>query len=85
MNNLTLGQWDQIVYLLLGAGSVVGIGYMIARRKLTTSRFFRFLGILLIGTTCSIVPMGLFSVIVGFPAVFLSAVLVSCFLDREGK
>ena len=83
MNDLTLATWDQVVYFLLLVGSVIFSTYLIVKRKLTGSRFYRFLGILLIGISCSMVPMGLFGVIVGFPSVFLASVLVSCFLDNE--
>lgn len=83
MNDLTMGQWDQVLFYLFALGCPVFLGYLIAKHKLNRSRFLRFLGVLLIGTTCSLVPAGLLSVMFGFPAVLLASILVSCFLDKE--
>ena len=63
--------------------SLCFIIYLISKKKLSKSRFFRFLGILFIGIACSLIPMGPLSVIFGFPAVLLNSILIACFLDKD--
>lgn len=85
MDSLTTGDFLTAITLFLGMEAVIGFVYMLVKKHLTKSRFFRFLGILAIGTACSIIPWGLASIVFGFPAVFIASVFVSCLLDRETK
>jgi len=62
---------------------VLFLFYLLAKKKLTKSRFFRFLGILGLGISSSFMPFGLFGVMMGFPSVFICSILVSLLLDKE--
>ena len=54
------------------------------KKQLNKNRLSRFFGILTIGTLACLIPMGPLSMALGFPAVLLSSILVSLFLDKEG-
>ncbi len=59
-----------------GVSVIIGlIVFLLVRLKVR--EFVRFLGILAIGILASFIPVGLLSVIMGFPAVFISAVAVT--------
>ena len=84
MNKLDLGDVTVLMTILAMFAALVFVVFTFANKKLRKSRFLRFLGIMLIGMTCSLIPMGPLSVIFGFPAVLLSSILVSLLLDKEG-
>ena len=85
MNDVSLGNIILIVIcLLLFETGILGL-VLFVKGKLTKSRFFRFLSILLIGVFSSLIPMGLVSVALGFPAALLSSILVSVLLDDKGN
>lgn len=85
MNEVNLGTLMQASIILLTLESTVLLAYLVAKGKLTGDRFKRFLGVFLIGTACSLLPMGPLSLIFGFPAVLLSSILVTSFLDKPKK
>lgn len=72
-----------ITISILSIQSLCFLVYLTVNKILNKSRFLRFIGILLIGMVTSLVPMGPLSVALGFPAVFMTAILVSCLLDKE--
>lgn len=76
---ITFIQVSLIYTLFLAA---ILLNYFFVKNKLNKTRFFRFLSVFFIGMTCSLIPFGIFSAFVGFPAVLLSSILVSCVLDR---
>lgn len=83
MDDFNLGQlFSALGYLALVA-CPLALVFLIAKRQLTRSRLTRFFGILLIGSAASMIPMGLFGLLLGFPSVFIASVLTSAFLDNE--
>lgn len=57
-----------------------------ARQKVNANAASRFVALLAIGVICSWIPFGPISVIVGFPAVLLNAIVVTFVLDtKDGK
>ena len=83
MDKLTVGQMIQsYLWLALSACPALLI-YLLVKKKLTKTRFLRFLGIWSIGTACTIIPFGPFSMLMGVPAVLIAAILTSLFLDKE--
>jgi hypothetical protein len=57
-----------------------------ARKKVNSNPATRFVALLAIGVICSWIPFGPLSVIFGFPAVLLNAIVVTFVLDaKEGK
>ena len=83
MSEITGGNLLGGALIILLIESLCLLVFMVATDRLSTSRFTRFLGILLIGSFASLIPFGFMSVVFGFPAVLLSSLLVSIFLDRD--
>lgn len=83
MGELTIGNMME-AYLWLGLIACPALlVYLLVKKKLTKSRFLRFLGILSIGMASSLIPLGPLSMMFGFPAVLIAAILTSLFLDKE--
>lgn len=83
MDKLNVGQfliasiWDLLIACPLL------LAYLFSKKMLSRSRFLRFLGILLIGSASSMIPLGLFGLFMGFPSVLICSIFVSIFLDKE--
>ena len=82
-NNVELGTLLGLAMMLITFQTMAIVVYLIAREKLTKSRFLRFLAILLIGMVSSLVPFGPLGLVMGFPAVFTAAILTSLILDKD--
>jgi len=71
-----------LVFLLLAEFSIFFV-FLMCRKLLTKTRFFRFLGLFAIGSMCSMIPFGPLGFMMGAPSILLASVLASIFLDRE--
>jgi hypothetical protein len=83
MRDINIGDSLTLCVLLLLFGAAVLVVYLFSKKQLSKTRFLRFLGVLAIGMISSLFPFGPFGLVMGFPAVLLSSILVSLFLDRE--
>jgi hypothetical protein len=81
----SVGQLYVTSSVIMGTQAIALLAYMVLKQKLSKDRFYRFLAILTVNVTCSLLPLGLFSVMFGLPAAFLSAVLITALIDKEGK
>lgn len=75
---------------LIQVGSIVTVGgilafsfFLLAKNKLSSSRFLRFLGILGLTVISSCIPFGPFGLIFGMPSAVIASILISLFLDSD--
>ena len=83
MDELSVGQMVVCSGWILLMACPLLLIYLLAKKKLTKSRFLRFLGILLIGCGGALIPFGPFGILMGFPSILISSIFVSLFLDKE--
>lgn len=85
MSELNLGQFLESCVWIAFMACPLFLGYLFAKKRLTKSRFIRFLAVLTIATLSSMVPFGPLGLFMGFPSVLLASILISCFLDKEDR
>lgn len=72
-------------WMLLGMLCIPLSVYILAKKLLTKDRFLRFVGCLVIGLASATIPFGFMGIMCGFPAVIVSSILTTLFLDRFKK
>jgi hypothetical protein len=85
MSDLSIGDLLIAGFIITLMLLVTFLVFHFSKKTLTKDRFFRFLGILLINMSASLIPFGLFGMLMGFPSVLVSSILVSLFLDKDKK
>lgn len=83
MTDFSLGDLIVGAWVLVTTQSLVLGATLLAKKAFTKGRFKRFLGILGIGLAASMFPFGPMGLAFGGPAVLVSAIAVSWFLDKE--
>ena len=71
------------LFWLLGFLSIAIGSLYLSRKYLTETPLKRFFGVLLIGTSASMVPYGPFGLLFGFPSVLTASILAFLFLDKR--
>jgi hypothetical protein len=62
---------------------IILLVFLLARRLLIKDRFMRFLAVLIIQLASSFIPWGWYGLMFGFPAVLISSIFVTAFLDKK--
>lgn len=85
MNDLNIGQLIAAWTILFFFSCPLLVFFLLFKKKLSKTRFLRFLGILGIGAFSSLIPFGPFGLMMGFPAVITAAILTSLLMDKEDE
>ena len=83
MSDFNIGDMINAAGLLIILQCLALTVFLVVRKRLTASRFKRFLAILVISLSCAVFPFGFLGLICGSPAMVLASLLISIFLDKD--